>query len=214
MPVMNQPTRYGGLSQLLHWTTVLLVTAMIVIGKTGLVDAEHPGSAGFMWHGSLGVLVLALVALRLLWSLVSPAPRLPATMTRAGRIAARTMHVSLYALLIALPLSGWIAASSEGSHVNFFNIATLPLWQRAAPASAGPVIAPRARAAPEEADEQGEGFSKELHELLADALLVLVGLHVLAALKHQFVDHDGLIVRMLPAHPAAAPAGSQRPASR
>ncbi len=200
MPVMNETNRYGSVAQFLHWTTALLVVVLLVMGKMDLVAADHPGSAGFMWHGSLGVLVLALAAARLLWRLVSPAPDLPATMTRIGRITARAMHVSLYVLLIALPLSGWLAASSEGARINFFNVATLPRWERSGPAQERPAAEARVRAAPQDKAEEGEDFSEELHGLLADALLVLLSLHFLAALKHQFIDHDGLIRRMLPAN--------------
>jgi cytochrome b561 len=205
MPVMNQSARYDSVSQFLHWTTALMVVVLLIIGKAGLFDADHPGSAGFMWHGSLGVLVLVLVAARLLWRLVSPSPSFPQTMTRLGRIAARTMHASLYVLLVALSLSGWLAASSEGSSVNFFNVATLPRWELSGPAQArpdgvSPTAAPRAQAPPSAgAGEDREGPAKEVHELLADALLILVALHFLAALKHQFIDRDGLIRRMLPA---------------
>lgn len=207
MSIPNQSTRYDSIAQILHWTTVLLVAALLVMGKAGLVEADHPGSATFMWHGSLGVLVLVLAAARLLWRLVSPAPDLPWTMTRLGRVAAKTMHVSLYALLIALPLTGWLAASSEGSRVNFFNVATLPRWERAGPTHAAAAVAPRAQ----ETGENGENLAEESHDLLSDALLVLVSLHLLAALKHQFIDHDGLIRRMLPsARPKSTAAGPPR----
>lgn len=209
----TQATRYDSISQVLHWTIALLVLVLLVIGKSGLVDLDHPASAGFMWHGSLGVLVLVLVAARFLWALVSPPPEFPSTMSRMGRIAARTMHVSLYVLLIALPLSGWLAASSEGSHINFFNVATLPRWEPAGPMGTGSAAVPRTQAAPAAAGEERESLAEESHELLSDALILLASLHILAALKHQFVDRDGLIRRMLPASrpgsAAAGPAGSQ-----
>lgn len=208
---MNQSTRYDSVSQFLHWTTALAVVVLLIIGKAGLFDADHPGSAGFMWHGSLGVLVLALVAARLVWRVVRPPPSFPATMTRLGRIAARAMHASLYVLLVAMSLSGWLAASSEGSSVNFFNVATLPRWERAVPAATAPAAAPRAQAsASAGAGEGQEDLAKEAHELLGDALLILVGLHFLAALKHQFIDRDGLIRRMLPAGgPKSIPTAGQ-----
>lgn len=208
MQIRNQSARYGGVSQFLHWTTAVLVIVLLVMGKMGLVDADHPGSAAFMWHGSLGVLLLALVAARFLWRLASPPPDFPATMTRLGRIAARTMHYSLYALLVALPLSGWLAASSEGSSINFFGVATLPRWQAAVPPQAAAAPAPQARAEPESDRGNGEDFAEEVHELLGDALIILASLHVLAALKHQFVDHDGLIRRMLPSGGAKSGGGS------
>ncbi len=199
MATQDTSTRYGSVAQTLHWTTALLAVALLVIGKMGLVDAEHAGSAGFMWHGSLGVLVLALVAARLLWRLVSAPPQFPPTMTRFARIAATTMHFSLYALLVALPLSGWLAASAEGSNVNFFNVATIPAWEGTAAPPAASAALPRMQPTPETAGQDSEDLAKEVHELLGDALIILVGLHILAALKHEFVDHDGLIRRMLPA---------------
>ncbi len=198
MPAMNPSARYDGLSQFLHWAIVLLVLVLLVMGKVGLVDAEHPESAAFMWHGSLGVLVLVLVAARAIWRLRRPPPEFPSTMTRLGRIGARMMHASLYVLLIALPLSGWLAASSEGSNVNFFNVATLPRWGGSVTADRGSAAAPRTRAIAESAEGR-EDLAEEAHELLGDALIILASLHVLAALKHQFIDHDDLIRRMLPA---------------
>ena len=205
---MNQSTRYDSFSQFLHWTTALVVVVLIIIGKAELFDADHPGSVGFMWHGSLGVLVLALVAARLLWRLVRPPPSFPSTMTRLGRIAARAMHVSLYVLLVGMSLSGWLAASSEGARVNLFNVATLPRWELPVSA-AGPAAAAQAPVSAESGEDQ-EGLAKEMHELLGDALLILVGLPFLAALKHQFIDRDGLIRRMLPAAgPKSLPSAGQ-----
>lgn len=207
MPIVTQD-RYDGVAQLLHWTTVLLVAVLLILGKAGLVGEDHPASAWFMWHGSLGVLVLALVAFRLLWRLVKPPPEFPSTMTQFGRMAARAMHVSLYVLLVAMPISGWLAASAEGSHINFFNVATFPLWEGSVAARPGSAPAAQARPIAAAAEEDREGLSKESHELLGDALLILVSLHFLAALKHQFIDHDGLIRRMLPAtRPRSARAG-------
>lgn len=195
---MNASTRYDGFSQFLHWAVVLLVLVLLVMGKAGLVEADHPDSAAFMWHGSLGVVVFVLVAVRAFWRLRRPPPGFPSTMTRLGRIAARTTHASLYVLLIALPLSGWFAAASEGSSVNFFNVATLPRWGGSVSADTGPAAVPRMKAVPESQEEGREDFAEEVHEFLGDALIILASVHVLAALKHQFIDHDELIRRMLP----------------
>lgn len=194
-----QAARYGAVLQFLHWATALAVLVLLIMGKMGLVDVDHPTSATFMWHGSLGVLVLALVALRLLWRFVRPPPALPSRMGPLARVGARAMHATLYAMLIALPLSGWIAASSEGARVNFLNIATLPAWTGVSSGRAESAAAPRASSAREPVGEEREDLAEELHELLGDALIVLVSLHILAALKHELVDHDHLVRRMLPA---------------
>lgn len=198
MPARSQSTRYGYIAQLLHWTTALFVLALLVMGKVGLVDADDPASAGFMWHGSLGVLVLVLVAARFLWRLMDRPPPLPSTMTRLGRGAARTMHVALYALVIALPFSGWIGASFERSSINFFNVATLPRAASTSGEHGGPSSVSGAQQERETAGKDQENFAEEVHELLGDVQIVLVSMQVLAALKHQFIDHDGVIGRMLP----------------
>lgn len=198
MSVMNQPMRYGSVSQVLHWTIAALVFVQLAMGKAGLVEAEHPKTAAFMWHGSLGIIILVLALARIVWILISRPPGFPQTMSRIGRISARTLHVSLYVLLVALPLSGWLAASSAGSSVNFFDVATVPAWRDSTVRQAQPQM----RATPQANGEEAEDGAEEVHELLGDALLILVTVHILAALKHQFVDRDRLIQRMLPARRA------------
>lgn len=198
MSSTNQVMRYGGVSQFLHWTIAALVFVQLAMGKAGLVDAEHPRTAAFMWHGSLGILVLALALARILWILIRRPPGFPATMSRLGRISARTVHVSLYVLLLALPISGWLAASSEGVSVNFFNVATVPGWHTAGVTHEPSAEQQRMQATPEADGAEEKDAAEEIHELLGDALLVLVTVHILAALKHQFIDRDRLIQRMLP----------------
>lgn len=210
MSTTNPVMRYGALSQLLHWTIAALVIVQLIMGKAGLIDAEHSKTAAFMWHGSLGVLVLALALVRILWILIKRPPAFPASLSRFGRISARVVHVSLYVLLIALPMSGWWAASSEGATVNFFNVATVPGWRVTAASPSRSETQLQMQAEPEANGAEQDDAAEEIHALLGDALLVLVILHVLAALKHQFVDRDRLIQRMLPArrsHPktGAAP---------
>lgn len=184
MQIMNDSSRYGSVSQWLHWTTVALVIVLLVMGNAFEIETDEPGSALFFWHGSLGMLVFILAAARVGWLFFSRPPALPQTTSRLFRVLARGTHIALYALLFALPLSGWLDASSEGAGAPFFGLATVPAW----------------RGSP-------QGL-KELHEVLANALLVLASLHVLAALKHHFVNHDDILRRMLPrsragSHPSA-----------
>ena len=197
MPLANTPSRYGSVSQAIHWLTVVLVIALLVSGKVTDIEADHPGDIPFLWHGSLGVLVLVLVLSRVVWAFISPAPPFPRTMTRAARLGARTMHLALYVLLVALPLSGWLAASSEGASVNFFGVVSIPSWDlsnsRATPAAAeGEAVGAQA------AGEGSKEFLEDLHEVLGNALLILASLHVLVALKHHFFNRDDVLKRMLP----------------
>jgi|KBSSwiStaDraftv2_1062776.scaffolds.fasta_scaffold00845_27 cytochrome b561 len=197
MHLANSSSRYGSVSQFLHWLTVALVIVLLVSGKVTDIEAEHPGNVAFLWHGSLGVLVLLLVIARIVWAFASPAPSLPSTMTRAARLSARTMHGFLYVLLVALPLSGWLAASYEGASVNFFGVASIPHWNLGS--SSSPVASAQNEEVRAKANgKEGEEFFEEIHEVLGNALLILASLHALVALKHHFLDRDDVLKRMLP----------------
>jgi cytochrome b561 len=176
---------------------VALVIALLVSGKVTDIEADHPGDIPFLWHGSLGVLVLVLVLSRIVWAFISPAPPFPHTMTRAARLGARGMHLALYVLLVALPLSGWLAASSEGASVNFFGVVSIPSWDlsnsRVAPAGAE-----NEAMGTEATGERRKEFFEEFHEVLGNALLILASFHALVALKHHFLNRDEVLKRMLP----------------
>lgn len=176
MNLLNTPARYGIVSQSLHWVTALLVVVLILSGKAGDIDAED-GNVLYFWHSSLGLLIFLLVVARIIWRFITPPPKKLATGSRLmGRVAAG-LHLIFYVLLVALPLSGWLASSAEGGLVSLFGFGTLPRWS----VGAG-----------------GELF-EEAHEVLGNILLILVVLHGLAALKHHFVDKDDVLLRMLPA---------------
>ncbi len=192
----EKETRYGAVSQAIHWITVVVVVTLLLTGLVGDVDADEPGSAIFMWHGSLGVLVFALAVVRIALSVVSRVPAFPATMNRLERGLARAVHVAFYVLLFALPVSGWLAASAEGASVNFFGVVSLPRYDSAADA---PAAATRVDDEHEGgAGERRENLFEEAHEVLGYAILVLAILHALAALKHHVVDRDDVLRSMLP----------------
>jgi cytochrome b561 len=163
------------------------VIILFVTGKITDIEPDHPGNTPFLWHGSLGVLVFLLVIARVVWAFVSPVPALPGTMTRVARLSARSMHVLLYALLLSVPLSGWLVSSSEGASVNFFGVVSIPKW--ASRESQPPT------ATAQKADEE---LLEEVHEVLGNALVILAGLHALVALKHHFFNRDDVLNRMLP----------------
>ncbi len=199
MHLANNSPRYDAVSQALHWITVALIIVLLLTGKVGDVDADEPRSALFMWHGSLGTLVLLFAAARVIWLFVSPPPPLPQGMRRISRVLAYGMHLALYVLLFALPLSGWLASSAEGAPINFFGIASLPTWQVRIPQETTATTASGSEAAEtKEAGESTEELFEDVHEVLGNVLLVLASLHTLAAFKHQLIDRDGLLLRMLP----------------
>ena len=218
MQFANDSYRYGSVSQWLHWTTVVLLVVLLVMGNAFDTETDEPGSVLFFWHSSLGVLVFILAAARIGWLLFSRPPALPQNTSRFFRVLARSTHIALYGLLFALPVSGWLDASSEGAAVPFFGIADIPVWQAAAqvpPNSAvarEPTPSVSARSARRTDAEEGESGFKALHEVLANVLLALASLHVLAALKHHFVNHDDVLRRMLPrgrGMGGAAPSGRE-----
>jgi cytochrome b561 len=177
---MNTPTRtrYSLIAIAFHW---LLALAIVVSFCVGLYMSDLPFSLTrlklFNWHKWAGVTILALSALRLLWRLFNKPPAdLPMPAWQA--MAAHATHFLLYAAFFAVPLSGWAYSSAAGFPIVWFGV--LPL----------PDFVPK--------DEALAETLKTLHHLLAFGLAALVLAHVGAALKHQFIDRDGLIRRMLP----------------
>lgn len=178
---MNQLARtehYNSVSKALHWLIALLAFSQLAMGKFFEVEADESASL-FGWHTSLGLLVLALMVVRLGWRLTHAVPALPRNTPGWQEFAAKATHFAFYALLIALPLSGWLLTSAEGDAVSFLGWFSVP-----------PLPVP--------GGEASEDFIEETHEVLGNVLLVLAGIHVLAGLKHHYLDRDDVLVRMMP----------------
>lgn len=201
---LSNSGRYGAISQAFHWVTVVLIVALLWTGWGADVEADKPGSSAFFWHSSLGVLVLVLALARLIWRFFASTPALPVAMRRSQRFFARAVHVGLYLLLFALPISGWLVASAEGGRVNFFGVVSVPAWQGVS-GVAPPAVRPQSRdsehnevdSASSAGEKRGEVW-EEAHEILAYIIAGLAILHTLAALKHHFVDRDDVLRSMLP----------------
>jgi cytochrome b561 len=176
-------SRYSTVSIVLHWTIAALLIANVLVGGW-MEDAQGSDKLGwFATHKSLGITVFVLTLVRLGWRIAHPWPPLPAHMAGWERLLARTTHVLFYGVLLAIPLLGWGAASAGGAPVTdwfgLFPVGNLPL--------------PRS-------EDLGEALGGA-HKLLIKATYVLIGLHVLGAIKHQFLNRDGVLHRMLPILP-------------
>ena len=179
MPIRNTPERWGCVAKWLHWTVALAVIVMIGLGWWAERLPFGSLKVDVFWvHKSLGMLVLIAMALRLLWRLLNPAPALPDTLRPWERGAAHLTHWGLYALLIAMPVSGWVINSAANFPLSVFG------WFEV------PAIAP--------ADDDIKELAASVHGALSWAIIAVVGLHVAAALKHHFVLKDDVLRRMLP----------------
>lgn len=174
-------SRYHPLARALHWALALAIVGNFVLG---VYMADLPFSPArlqyFSWHKWAGVLVLAFSLVRLLVRLAVPAPALPpaieAAMPGWQKLAHHGTHLGLYLCFFAVPLSGWAYSSAAGFPVVLFGLWPLPDF---VPVS----------------ESLADGL-KAAHAAAAFAMAALVLLHVAGALKHQFVDRDGLMSRM------------------
>jgi cytochrome b561 len=169
--------RYSTVAIALHWlmAVLILVTWSIAIAVDDM-PLSPARITGLSWHKWLGTTVFFLVLLRILWRASHPAPALKTAMPAWQERAMQLTHLALYLLMLAIPLVGWLMSSAKGYTVNYFGLFELP------------DLVPQ--------DKALGHLLKEVHEALANGLMILVGLHILAALKHQFIDRDDLLSRM------------------
>ena len=170
--------RYGRIAILQHWVSVALIVTLFGLGWRMVSLPLSPSKFElYTFHKSLGLVLLALSTVRLLWRVVGPVPA-PVDGPVWQQRAAAAAHWTLYALLFALPLSGWLFHSFVGFPLSFLGLVNLP--PLAAPE---PTLKENARLA---------------HLWLGYMLLALLAIHAAAALHHQFVKRDGTLSRMLP----------------
>lgn len=168
---------YGTVARTLHWLVFALVAVQVIIGWTmPHIRPGVPQEGLVAWHLSIGALLMLVVLLRLAWRVVRPTPL--AAMATWERVLATLTHVALYLLLIVIPVLGWAAAGYFGYSIRLFGFIPLPAL---------------ADHSMRWAHEAGD-----IHDLLTNVLLGVVGLHVLAALWHYFVRRDRIVQRMLP----------------
>lgn len=185
---------YTKIAILLHW---LIGLSIIVMLGMGLLLESLPTDyqfAAYQLHKSTGLTILVLSFLRLFWRLTHRTPALPEGMKLWEIWAAKLTHIAFYILMIGIPLSGWAMVSASPPPYNFpimwFGLFEWPHL----PFTPDPTTA---------------GNFAETHEILAWATIILLGMHVGAALKHHFINKDDVLTRMIPCLKKCLPNGEK-----
>lgn len=172
--------RYTGTAMALHW----LIAALIVVAfGLGWIMTDIPGLSMaklkyYSWHKWLGITVFLLAFVRLGWRATHAAPPALASTPLWQKRAAEAVHLALYVLIFVIPISGYFYSLAAGVQVVYFGIIPLPVLI--------------------EKNAALKDVLKVVHVALNYSLAGLVAIHALAALKHQFVNRDGTLARMLP----------------
>ncbi len=178
MRLRSNDVQWGVIAKMFHWGIALAIIGNGLFGL--LMDLARSPMQKIDWlavHKSIGLTVLALVLLRLLWRGFDGRP-LEESAPRWQRWSAHAVHVSLYALALALPLSGWWFNSVSGKPLQWFKLFNLP-----------PLAA---------ANDDLHRVALAVHEYLFWLLLLILLAHAGAALKHHLADNDNVLRRMLP----------------
>lgn len=172
----NTATRYGSLSIGLHWLMLLLFIGVYASIELRVLyeKGSDPREALKSLHFALGMLVFALVWLRIAARLSGPTPAIQPAPAQAQQLASKLLHLALYVLMVGMPLSGWLLLSAAGKPIPF-DLPTLI-----------------------EANKELASQIKEAHEVIGTTGYFLIGGHVLAALYHHLVVRDDTMTRILP----------------
>ena len=175
----NTADAWGAPAKFFHWTIALLIVVQIPLGFAAALWRLSPLKLElFVWHKSTGMAILVLMLARLAWRLANRAPSLPRETPAWERRAAHASHAALYALALALPLSGWVINSAAAVPFSVFWLVPLPS-----------IVPP---------DERLEELAKLAHFSLLVALCLVLAVHVGAALRHHLKKRNDVLLRMLP----------------
>ncbi|RUO19964.1 cytochrome B [Aliidiomarina iranensis] len=175
--IKNSKKQYGWPSIIMHWLVALAVLGMYPLGlyivSLGYYD---PGYRVFPnIHRSIGLILAALVAVRLTWKLSNTSPQMLGQ-RKIERFAAHAGHVALYILLFVVFSSGYLISTADGRGISVFGWFTVPAIEALA--------------------NRQEDFWGNIHFYAATSLMVLTAVHILAALKHHFINKDATLKRM------------------
>jgi cytochrome b561 len=177
---MSTTLRYDRVAITLHWLIALGVLAQIALGWWMIDIPKQPVGVRVYWfnlHKSIGLTLAALIVVRVVWRVTHRPPALPDSVPRWQVRAAGISHGLLYVCMIAMPIAGYLGSTFSGYPIKYFGL-TVPGWGWK--------------------DDALKDFFSAVHYSTAWSFMVLIGLHVAAAIKHLLVDRDRVFARMLP----------------
>jgi cytochrome b561 len=179
MAITNTRSSFGWLTRLLHWLVALHILGLIALGwymvDLSYYDPNYHDS--LTYHKAFGMLALTLAACKVLWFIanVQPSPTAPLPAWQA--LASHSVHLLLLGLMLVIPVSGYLISTSAGDGIDLWGWFEIPALI--------------------ELSDAWRDVAISTHEYLAYGILAITGLHAAAALKHQFIDGDGTLKRML-----------------
>ena len=181
MRLTNSVEHWGGVAKTFHWLMAIMLIASLTVGLMMNDWPEEDAATKaqlFFWHQSFGMLLFVLVALRLLWRSLQPVPPVPATSLRITRRAAAISHGLLYALMVLIPITGYLqfSATPRDGPFRAFDLVAIPTFL--------------------DPEESLRELFRLMHEILTLVFMILIIIHVLAALKHGLLNRDGVLSRM------------------
>jgi len=179
MLIKNSAAGFGLLTKLFHWSIALLILGLIWLGwyMVDLTYYDKWYKDSLDYHKSLGVLVLFLALIKIGWQCYTPTPDTVSRLKPWERVGAKSMHYILFGMMILIPITGYLISTSAGNPVQIFNWFEIPA-----------II---------DVDKKLRELAITIHFYLAYATLFLVAGHAGAAIKHQFIDKDSTLKRML-----------------
>lgn len=179
MLIRNSGTQFGIVSKLLHWSIALPILGLIWLGwyMMDLTYYDQWYNDSLLLHKAVGMVVLALAVLKSIWLVVSPAPDPLPTQKHWEHVVSKFAHWVLFLSMFLIPVTGYIISTSEGDSVSIFGLFEFPALFTIS--------------------ESTRDMAIEIHYYAAYAILGITLLHAGAALKHQFIDKDGTLQRMI-----------------
>ncbi len=177
----NPIATYSSTAKVLHWLMAAIIIVAWIIGFSNAELLVPKSEQQHYWreiHKAIGSSILLLIVLRIVWRLTHRPPSLPASMGLWTRRAATCGHWALYVLMILQPVTGWGISGSSGNNADFIGLFPLPdIFPKSKPMTI---------------------LYAQTHTVFGWMLFVMIVGHIFMAFKHQFIDRDNLILRMLP----------------